>query len=62
LGSADINSLAAALTTIPIFLIARRTFGERVAHLVGVGMGAESLHLVLVDSLDLGHDVYAADV
>ena len=25
------NSLAAALTTIPIFLIARRTFGERVA-------------------------------
>ena len=55
-----INSLFAALTTIPIFLIARRTFGERVARLVGMGMGAQSLHMVLVDSLDLGHDVYAA--
>ena len=55
-----INSLFAALTTVPIFLIACKTFRRARCDLVGVGVGAQSLHLVLVDSLDLGHDLYAA--
>ena len=55
----SINSLFATLTCIPIFLIARRTFGERHRDMVGLRLGTESLCMVLVGSLDLGHDLHA---
>ena len=54
-----INSLFAALTTLPIFSDRSQNIRRARCGLVGVGMGAQSLHMVLVDSLDLGHDVYA---
>ena len=56
----SINSFFASLTTIPVYLIAHRTFGPRVALWSARGLGAESLCLVLVRSLDMGHDLHSA--
>ena len=55
----SINSLFATLTCIPIYRIAQRTFGGTSGRLVRVCV-VESIHLVLVHPLDLGHNIYAA--
>ena len=56
----SINCLFATLTCIPIYWIAHRTFGERLAIWSAYRLGIESLCLVLVHPLDLGHNFHSA--